>query len=220
MKIRYFGHCAFQLTLDNGIQILMDPFGDPDNGQWFECFPQPVEPDIVVITHPHFDHDNLALISNKPTIVRDALTVSTDGFRILGYSGRHARHYGQEFGQKNVVFVIEAEGLRICHWGDNRTDFNVAQLGRIDMLMVPADDQEHILDLAETNAVIARIAPRIVLPTHYHVPGITVTAAHLGGIDGWLRGQKHVRHIDGNEITINDKLLPDETQIWVYGDPA
>lgn len=132
MHIRYFGHCAFLLTLDNGMKILMDPFGNPSGGRWFDGDPPSVAPDIALITHPHFDHDNLTWITNSPTLLHDALSVTGDGYRIRGYQGRHARHYGQEFGQKNVIFVIEAEGLRICHWGDNRADFDVTQLDRID----------------------------------------------------------------------------------------
>lgn len=222
MNLRYLGHSAFLLTLDNGVQILIDPFGNPSDGRhWFDREPPPLAPDLVLITHPHFDHDNLATITNRPTIIRDALAVRGDGFRIQGFCGRHARHYGQEFGQKNIIFVIEVEDsggrVRLCHWGDNRPDFDVARLGPIDLLMLPVDDSEHILDLAEVDDIIARIRPRVVLPTHYHIPGLTSPQAGLGGVGGWLAGRRErVLEFRDNNIDINGKILPDAMEIWLF----
>ncbi len=221
MHLRYLGHAAFLLTLDNGVQILMDPFGNPTDGRhWFDREPPPLAPDLVLITHPHFDHDSLATVTNQPTILRDALAVRGHGFRIQGFRGRHARDYGQEFGQKNVIFVLEIDDegglVRLCHWGDNRADFDVARLGPTDLLILPVDESEHILDLAEVDEVIARVRPRVVWPVHYHIPGLTSPQAGLGGVDGWLAGRgERVRRLAEAGIEVHRAGLPRVREIWV-----
>ena len=53
MKLKWLGHSCFQITSDNGIRVVTDPF-DESVG-----YPVPdAEADIVTMSHEHHDHSN------------------------------------------------------------------------------------------------------------------------------------------------------------------
>ena len=53
---------------------------------------------------------------------------------ITGIRGKHADPWGKEFGQTNTIWLLELDGLRIAHVGDNGplTEANLQELGRVD----------------------------------------------------------------------------------------
>ncbi|MDY6774650.1 MAG: metal-dependent hydrolase [Halobacteria archaeon] len=54
MEIRYHGHAFFEIEAENGTQILIDPFTEGNN--WNDVTPDDFDPDVVAVTHGHFDH--------------------------------------------------------------------------------------------------------------------------------------------------------------------
>ena len=220
MQIEYFGHSSFLITLINQKTILFDPYRNfPPDWMWFsQRFPI-VAPDFVVITHPHFDHDEVGSLSNFPTILRDPINVSGDQFRILAVRDKHAKGYGAEFGAWNNIVILEADGVRFCHWGDNRPDppneiFD--WLGEIDILALPIDDNEHILDFDQIAPLLDQVRPKVVLPTHYKIDHFSHERSSLGKIDHWLMTQDHVRKFPSSKINIKEQQLPNTTEIWVF----
>ena len=39
--------------------------------------------------------------------------------RLVGVEGKHADPYGEDFAQKNTIWLVEAGDVRIVHLGDN-----------------------------------------------------------------------------------------------------
>ena len=54
MKLRYFSHSSFLITLDNGVRLLIDPFLDGNPTSPVRA--AEVEADYILITHGHGDH--------------------------------------------------------------------------------------------------------------------------------------------------------------------
>lgn len=220
MKIQYFGHCAFQIILMNGTTILLDPFrNELPAYSWFRHpFPS-LAPNIVLITHPHFDHDNVEALANNPTIIRDPLTVEGAQFRITTLLDEHARGHGKKYGSWNIIFVLEAEGIRFCHWGDNRADISpeqISALGRIDGLTVPVDGSKHLLEFEEVDEVIERLKPKVVFPTHYFIEDLNSPGCELEGISTWLAQQPRVKSMVSDSINLTFSTLPEVTEVWVF----
>jgi len=222
-NITYFGHCCYLLSLSSERKILIDPFQNPSPPfLWFETELKNIETDIVLITHPHYDHDNVYAVRGNQSIIRDPLTADFGDFRLNGIQGKHAKHYGKEFGRKNTVFVIETEGVKICHFGDNRPDLSdgqLKQIGAIDILMIPIDDSGHILEFEEANSLIKLLNPRIVFPMHYFINGITSIESGLKGLEGWFDSTFFLkRTINDSQIKISTGTIPNQTEIWFFSE--
>ena len=206
----------------------MDPFDNDERRPWTRWFAAPmpaVRCDYVLTTHDHFDHRAVHRVT-AGTTVRDACDVSGPGLRILGVADEHVPGHGPP-GMSNVVFLIEAGGVRCCHWGDNRADpprSVVEQLGRVDILMVPVDDSRHLLQYAEIDAIVEAVNPRVIVPMHYFHPSVSDPQSPLGAIDEWLNGQTCARRSIPGAIELAPQLSPEERQIWVLaptrGGPA
>ena len=124
---------------------------------------------------------------------------------------------------ENTIFVVESGGVRSCHVGDNRHDIPGhvrAQLGAVDILMVTVDDSCHLLSYDQVDSLIAEVSPRVVVPMHYYVEGLTTASSTLRTPKGWLKTQTSVRHLGANPIELTPDDLPDEREVWVFGEPA
>ena len=55
IEIEYIAHAAFLLRAEDGTELLIDPYA---SRVWLGYdWPRGIEPDAVLITHPHYDHD-------------------------------------------------------------------------------------------------------------------------------------------------------------------
>ncbi len=169
----------------------------------------------MLVSHPHYDHDaNYYLPADAP-VFRAAGEYSVGDVKIRGVAGRHAEPYGEEFGRRNTLWVLETGGLRIAHLGDTGRleSAAVAALGRVDVLMLPVDDMEHILKFAEVEAIRRELAPRVTIPMHYRLSGVTELPKDVGPIDRWLTGRRDVRRLPLHRTAV---LLPKAPETWVF----
>jgi len=189
-------------------------------------FPGGIEADVVLITHPHYDHDGGKSVGHKvpwdseTLVLRDPGDHSLGELKIVGVRGKHADPYGKEFGQKNTIWSVQLEGLHIVHLGDNGplTAQVVRALGRVDVLMMPIDGHNHILDVKEIRAIRAELRPRIVVPMHYRLPDLEPAdgPSDLGPIGPWLEQQENVVRLRHHRAILRaDSLLPAD-QIVVF----
>lgn len=223
VTIEYLAHASFIISSADGDRVLIDPY---QSRVWLGYdFPEGITADAVLVTHPHYDHDAGVFRGAEwpwPDIPRiDAPGHQTVGsIAIEGVEGKHADPYGMEFGQLNTLFVLEIDGIRIAHWGDNGplTDANIAALGRVDVLMMPGDGVYHIIDAEATEAAIAALQPPIIIPMHYRIGALETEAdmpEDLGDVDVWLEGRSNVERLGSNVLTLQAGELPTETTIVV-----
>ena len=60
MKIKYLGHSCFMIETSDGVSILTDPY----KGVGYEL-PENLQADITLISHAHFDHNNIDAVKSK-----------------------------------------------------------------------------------------------------------------------------------------------------------
>lgn len=163
MLILHHGHSEFLLETENGFRILTDPF-DAHVG-----YPmRKVSCDAVTVSHGHGDHCFVEKAEGSIVIAdEDGVTHLASDVTALGIPCFHDECLGAKRG-KNLIFVIEADGLRIAHLGDLGAwdEQLVRQLGHIDILLIPVGGY-YTIDAASAAALCSQLSPRIVIPMHY-----------------------------------------------------
>ncbi len=224
MTVRYLGHCSFLFEDDSGGRLLIDPFGDPEDGRWFlKPFP-PLAVDLVAVTHDHFDHNAVSALAAPVMTLESATRIgdnqdnhaSVGSTTVTGIRDLHSGASGKA-GMENIIFVIEHGGVRYCHMGDNRHDIPDAaraRIGKIDVLMIPVDDSCHLLTYREVDHVIDTLAPRVVIPMHYFSEGLTAHESTLLGVSSWLRTKARRRQLRQSAFRIDRRGLPYEREAW------
>ncbi|MFP4537791.1 MAG: MBL fold metallo-hydrolase [Dichotomicrobium sp.] len=229
VAIDFYGHCAFKITSPAGATIMFDPWRDDPSGAWGKWFrnefPETVV-DICMSTHTHFDHD--AVFRPHSTMILDRMVGNFEfaDLKITGFADKHTceapgwyewTNALAEFGAEacppdnvghmdNVAFLVETGGIRTLIWGDNRHDpaepFWEA-MGRVDVLTLPVDGSQHILSYEMGNAIVERLKPKIVIPTHYLNETTSYTLTTLQTADEWVRSQKSYKMLDGPSLSLN-----------------
>lgn len=225
----FYGHCALKITSPGGASVLFDPWRDDPAGAWglwFKNeFPETVV-DICMSTHTHFDHD--AVSRPVSTMVLDRMVGNFEfaDLRITGFADKHAciapgwyswtdalAEFGVEACPPNnvshmdmVVYVVETGGIRTLIWGDNRHNPPQAfwdAIGRIDVLTLPVDGSQHILSYGQGDDIVARLKPKVIIPTHYLSETTSYTLTTLQSADEWVKGQSSYRMLDGPSLSLS-----------------
>ncbi|MGI9451818.1 MAG: MBL fold metallo-hydrolase [Geminicoccaceae bacterium] len=228
VTIDYFGHCAFRITSPAGLSLMFDPWRNDPSGAWGLWYPNEfpkVVVDVAMSTHSHFDHD--ALFRPDATMVLDRMVGAWrfSDVSITGIADKHAceapgwyqwtnaiAEFGAEACPPNnpghmdmVMYVVETGGIRTLIWGDNRhnpPDEVWNAMGRIDVLTLPVDGSEHILSYEQGDAIVERLNPKIVIPTHYLNEATTLTLSTLASADEWVESQNSFTKLDAPTLTL------------------
>lgn len=167
VQIRYIGHSTFLIEDATGIQIATDFSGFAGAG---------VIPDVVTMNHAHITHFTHFPDPKIKHVLRG-----------WGRDGVPAKHHIQideviirnvttdinsEFSghekDGNSIFIFEMGGLCIGHLGHLHHKLNeahYAEIGRLDILMVPVDGGL-TMALEDMAVVVRRLNASVVIPMH------------------------------------------------------
>ena len=168
VDIRYVGHSTFRIEGPDTTTIATDYTGVAGKGDL---------PEVVTMNHAHVTHFTILPDPKIPHVLRG-----------WGKDGEPAKHF-LEVGETvirnvttdinsqfagyepdgNSIFIFEMAGLCIGHLGHLHhllTDAHYAQIGRIDILMVPVDGG-YTMNLQDMIKVIRRLNASVVLPMHW-----------------------------------------------------
>ncbi len=218
MKLTYFGHCAFRWETPAGVTVMADPYRNQAGRYWFSrLFPQ-VHCDLGLITHAHFDHDAADRLPEAASVLRMPGEFESGDLKTRGIGDFHSGP-SRLADFPNVMFRLEVAGVSYLHIGDNRVEWppEVARaVGDIDVLMVTVDDSIHLLTYDQVDSLVQRLEPRVVVPMHYAIPGITSDECELLPPDRWLDRQSTVRRLDSHHADFAAETLPGNTEVWLF----
>lgn len=202
MVITWYGQSCFKIQ--NGETVVFtDPFAKeigltPPRGQ----------ANIVTVSHNHFDHNNHEALSGEPLIIDGPGEYEAKGVNIKGILSFHDDKEGQERGI-NTIYIIEIENIKICHLGDlgqsKLTAEQVEKINETDILMVPVGGA-YTIDGETAVDIINQIEPRLVIPMHYKIPGLTVK---IDGLDVFLKEMGIAKKETMDKLTLKKKDLPE-----------
>ena len=244
VKLTFYGHMAFKITSPAGLEILVDPWRNDPSGAWGLWFHTPfpeIPVDAVLSTHAHFDHDAVYRPRAVMVLERLAGELRLGDVKISGLADKHvceapgwykwhlaAAESAQDFcapsnplHMDNFIQVIETGGVRIAHWGDNRprpAPFVDAALQGVDVLILPIDESSHLLSEAEVAQAIERYRPKIVIPAHYRMAGVTSVLTTLGTADSWVNKQADVVRLEQPVLELSpDRIADFSARVYYFG---
>jgi L-ascorbate metabolism protein UlaG (beta-lactamase superfamily) len=203
MRVEWFGQSAFQLSGADGRSVAIDPFGDMSalsSGrgiQWDYPAIAGVEPDLLLVTHEHGDHNGVEAINGEPATLRStAGTHDSPIGQVTGVASEHDDTAGTQRGP-NTIFVFTLDSVRACHMGDfgqsGLREEQAAAIGDVDLLFVPVGGG-FTIGAEQASLIAERLSPRWVVPMHYRTPRI----GFLEPVDAFLDKAALVERVASN----------------------
>lgn len=217
VTIRWWGHACFEIRSRDGFTLVIDPHDGGSIG-----LPRPqVKADAVLITHEHFDHNAYQVVLKEGGKVFSMKKgkFRVNSFTVTGFEAYHDEFKGRRRG-KVMIYLIEAENLRILHTGDlgHLLDSKTVQnLGEIDILMVPVGGT-FTIDSRGALELSSMINPRAVVPMHYWVKGINLPLRPLDDFLKIASNKYDIFRLQSNEWDVSkDELLSwPKTKVVVF----
>jgi L-ascorbate metabolism protein UlaG (beta-lactamase superfamily) len=166
VSITFLGHASFLIESPAGVRIVTD---------YNDAIRAPVTPDIVTMNNAHPTHYSDAVEPGVRYVLRGWDPAGGVANHHLEYRDTRIRNVPtnvREFGgtryNGNSIFVFEVAGLCIAHLGHlhhTLTQTHLAELGAIDVVMVPVDGT-YTLNQEEMVEVVRQIGPKLVIPMH------------------------------------------------------
>lgn len=212
MEINFLGHSCFRIRGKEAV-LVTDPF-DPYIG-----FKLPkVAADIVTISHGHQDHNNREAVSGttkrkKPFVITGPGEYEIAGVSIFGVTTFHDTSRGSKRG-KNTIYVITLDGMRVAHLGDlghKLTESQLEEVNGADILIIPVGGT-YTLDAKEAVEVIGQVEPKIIIPMHYRLPGLTIK---LDPVEEFLKEMEAEAIQPVPKLVISKDKLPEEKEVVV-----
>lgn len=214
MDIYWYGQACFKLK-GKTTTVILDPYDPEFTGL---KLPKEIQGDVVLVSHEHKDHNNFEAVTKidggVPMKFSDPGEYEVGGVVISGISSFHDDSQGLERG-KNIIFHMMFDGLDIVHLGDlgqsKLTEEQVAQVGEVDILLVPVGGV-YTIDSKVASNIVSQLEPRIIIPMHFKTEGLKF---ELSGIEGFLKEMGTEGVVPQPKLSITKDKLPEEPQVVV-----
>ena len=205
MEIVWLGHSCFRIKGREAI-IVTDPC-PPSSGY---NIGRPTA-DIVTVSHAHENHSHVKGVAGKPVVIERPGEYEIHGAFVTGVGTYHDASKGADRGP-NIAFVLEMEGVRVCHLGDlghTPTPDQVEEMSGVGVLLVPVGGSATV-DGATAAEVVSIIGPAIVVPMHYQTDA---AGKDLAPLDRFLKEMEAKGLEPQPKLTVTRSSLPQETQL-------
>lgn len=205
MYITWLGQSCFKIQDKagaDGTTLVTDPFGSS-----FGLKLPKLEANILTVSHDHPDHNNLEAVKGDPYVINTAGEFEIRDVAVEGVESFHDDSKGADR-VKNIIYRIDMDDITIVHLGDLGQVLEPKQLESLvgaDILLIPVGGK-YTLDAKKAVEVVSQIEPRIVIPMHYHVPGLKVD---IEGVEKFVK-ELGIKPRYEEKLKIAKKDLPQE----------
>jgi L-ascorbate metabolism protein UlaG (beta-lactamase superfamily) len=208
MQITYLGHSSFKIKTDTAT-IITDPYSFSVGLH----YPKQ-KAEIVTISHDHEDHNNREGIVNEDCLFIDAPgEYEIKDIMIHGIRSYHDLSKGEDNG-KNTVFVINAEGITLCHLGDLGHPLSAEELkeiGNVDVLFVPVGGV-FTINASVAKDIVKKIDPSYVIAMHYKQEGLSEVFANMAPIETFVE-ELGLEPTNMEKLSVGVGSLPEEMEL-------
>ncbi len=216
--IVWHGHSCFEIYGDNKPRILIDPHDGYSIGL---KPPKPGDPDIVLITHNHFDHNYYKPYQGESLIVKwRPGTIREKSVVIEGIEVPHDESRGTQRGMV-VAYKIDYGGIVITHLGDIGTEKlgeeALQRLAGSNIVMIPVGGV-YTIGAVAANRLLDLLKPNIAIPMHFWVKGMTLPIDPLERFLEYSRFKKY--RFDSNRVELDELNIPDPVHLFILKTPS
>ena len=209
VDITWLGHSCFRIK-GSQATVITDPF-PPDLGY---SLGKP-SARIVTVSHQHPAHSYVTGVSGVQRVVAGPGEYEIGGVLIIGIATFHDNERGSKRG-KNTVYLIEVDGISVCHLGDLGhvlTADQVEEIDVVDVLLLPVGGYS-TLNAAMAAEVVRQLEPKAVVPMHYKTP---VLSRELDPVEKFLREMGAEGIKSQPKLSVTRSNLPISTQVFLLG---
>ncbi len=213
MNICWLGHSSFLLTTESGVKVLTDPYKPGVYSGQLSYASIREEADIVTISHSHMDHNYAAELPGNPRIISSPIKQEIKGVIVEGISVFHDSCFGRERG-KNIIFVIEADDLRLCHFGDLGhllTEKQEQLIRPVDIALVPIGGR-FTIDAEQATELVEKLGVKVAIPMHFRTDKCKFP---ISTVDEFTKNKKQVVNLEVSKIRFAKENLPQELTVFV-----
>jgi len=207
VDISWLGHSCFRIKGSQAV-IITDPY-PPDLG--YSLGKQTAR--IVTVSHQHPSHSYVKDIGGEPRVVSGPGEYEISGVLIIGIATFHDAEGGRKRG-KNTVYLMEIDGVSVCHLGDLGhvlTGEQVEGIDDVDVLLLPVGEKSTI-DASMAAEVVRQLEPKVVIPMHYKTPAIS---RELEPVAKFLK-EMGIEQINSQpRLSLTPSGLPVSTQVFL-----
>lgn len=219
MNVRYLGHSCFLVTSTQGSAVVIDPYSQRMPYE----LPQ-VEPDVVLVSHEHHDHNAYYRFENNPMLVKRSpdfpseteLTIARteEKLKFWGMPSFHDDQEGRRRGP-NTIWHWFWEGVHFAHFGDIGhllSEAQVSELGKVDVVFIPVGGKETI-EPSQASLLVNQLDPRIVFPMHYKTETLGDGPLCEHELSAFTEKMSNVEDAASTAVDIELARLPAQTKV-------
>jgi L-ascorbate metabolism protein UlaG (beta-lactamase superfamily) len=177
-SLKYFGHSFVEIKTIDGTVIYIDPYAVHEYAD---------SADIVLVTHEHFDHNDLTCVHQKSTcqVIRATTnaiengvyqtftigTVTITRISAVAAYNNQPRNLSWHLKSQCVGYVVEFDGIKLYHAGDTGNIPEMANLAsqNVTYALLPMDSI-YTMSPAEATQAAAMIQAKHDIPIHTMPP--------------------------------------------------
>ena len=128
-----------------------------------------------------------------------------NNIRIKGVRSFHDDEGGRKRGF-NIIYIIEMDGIRVCHCGDlghSLTREQVDEIGRVDVLLIPVGGT-YTVDADAAAEIVGKISPSVVIPMHFKTDRINFP---IDGVDKFLQIMGEGTKMNTNTLEVTEQVI-------------
>lgn len=212
MNIIWNGFSSFEIetkTAFGEVRIVTDPYQNSTGLR----FPRTLQAEILLVSHDEEDADNKEAVLGSPYVIDLPGEFEVKDIFVFGIFAPLARE-GKKGRMQNLLFRIEAEGMRLAHLGAldrELTDEELQQLENVDVLMLPVGGGR-VMNSAIAAEVISQVEPRVVIPMTHALAGMKES---FGTVEDFCASLGSCRREEMNKYKFTKKDLPEEDMLIV-----
>ncbi len=205
MEIHWYGMSCFRITERKHATIVTDPYA-PGLG----LADLKLRGDVVTISHDAPGHNHRQAVSGVEHVLNGPGEYEIGSVFITGIA---TASRSKKF--NNVIYVFDYDGLTVAHLGDIGdvpSQKQIEDLELVNVMLVPVGGGTS-LNAARAAELVSMIEPNIVIPMHYHQPGLKTT---LDPLDKFLKemGATDVKEDTSFKAT-SAESLPEGTEVVI-----